>query len=231
MTEHQLDVRLRAVTRTLDEYAPAFDPTVLRTAPRRSGRRHTILVLAAAAALAAVTAAPAAISALRDLFEVELVPELQAVVPDAAPPFLGPSAPLDVAGTVVPFRVRTIPMLGMPDGYHPRVDIRGGMVTVAYRGTMILLTQWPAAEVSTRISVVPAGGTADDVTAGGLSALWIAGTARGIFTVVGADGAIHKELFDVSGGALLWKNDGVAFLLQGARTREEAVRLAADVTP
>lgn len=231
MIEHQLESRLRTVARTLDAQAPAFDPAVLRTASRRSGGRHTIIALAAVVALAAVTATPAAISALRDLFEVELVPELQPVVPDAAPPFLGPRVPLDVAGASVSFRVRTIPLLGTPDGYHMREDIRGGMVTVAYGGTQTLLTQWRPADVNARIAVVPTSSTAEDVTVGRVSALWIAGTARGIFTVVGADGTIHKELFDVADGALLWEADGVAFLLQGAQTRQEAARLAASVTP
>ena len=83
----------------------------------------------------------------------------------------------------------------------------------------------------TRISVVPARGTANDVTVDGMSALWVAGSARGLFTVVGADGTIHKELFDVAQGALLWEDDGVAFLLQGAGTQDEAARLAANVTP
>ncbi len=228
MTERELELRLQAVARTLDTDAPAFDPALLRRASRYRAR-YTLVALAALTALAGLTAAPAAISALRDLFDVEVVPELQAVVPDAVGPYLGPPVSPDAAGTVVPFRIRTIPTLGTPDSYHMREDIRGGMVSVAYAGT--LLTQWQAADVSTRISVVPVNGTADEVTVGGLSALWIEGAARGVFTVVGADGAFHKELFDVADGALLWEEDGVAFLLQGAGTRDEAARLAADVTP
>ena len=230
MSEHELELRLRAVARTLDADAPVFDPRRLRRASRYRLRR-TLVALAAMAALAGVATAPVAISALRDLFDVEVVPELQAVVPDAAGPYLGPPVPRDVAGTVVSFRIRTIPTLGTPDSYHMREDIQGGMVTVTYRNTEILLSQWPAAEVRTRISVVPARGIAEDVTVDGMSALWVAGTARGLFTVVGADGAIHKEVFDVAQGALLWEDDGVAFLLQGAGTQDEAARLAANVTP
>ena len=229
MSEHELDLRLRAVARTLDADAPPFDVATLRVRPRRRAR-HALLVLAACAALAGIAAAPAAISALRDLFDVELVPELT-VAPDEVGPYLGPPVPFEVAQTSVAFRVRTIPSLGTPDGYHMRPDIKGGMVTVAYGREGISLSQWQAADVGTRISVVPAGGTADEVAVGGLSALWIAGTARGLFSVIGADGAVHKELFDVAEGALLWESDGVAFLLQGAGTRDGAARLAADVTP
>ena len=227
MSEHSLEARLQMVARALDADAPAFDPAVLRAARRHP--RRTVIMLAVAA-LAVATAAPAAISALRDLFDVELVPELTEA-PNAVGPYLGPPVPFEVAKTSVAFRVRTIPALGTPDSYHMRPDIKGGMVTVAYGGSRILLSQWQAADVGTRISVVPAGGTADEVSIGGLSALWIAGTARGLFSVIGADGAVHKELFDVADGALLWEDAGVAFLLQGAGTKDEAARLAADVAP
>jgi hypothetical protein len=59
------------------------------------------------------------------------------------------------------------------------------------------------------------------------SALWIEGTARGTFTLIGADGGVHRERFDVDAGVLLWKEDGIAFLLQGAESRLDATRLAA----
>jgi len=41
----------------------------------------------------------------------------------------------------------------------------------------------------------------------------------------------EHELFDVAAGALLWQHDGVAFLLQGAGTKDEAAQLAAAVRP
>ncbi len=165
MSEHELELRLRGVARALDAAAPTFDPASLRTESRRRWP-HMLIALAAVAALAAVTAAPAAISALRDLFEVELVPELQAEVPGTARggPFLGEPVPRDVAATVVPFGIRTIAAFGAPDAYYGREDIRGGMVIVAYDGTRILLAQWRPADVNTRVSVVPVSGTADDVT-------------------------------------------------------------------
>ena len=45
--------------------------------------------------------------------------------------------------------------------------------------------------------------------------MWIEGAARGTFTLIGADGAVHRESFEVGPGALLWSDDGMAFLLQG----------------
>ena len=72
-------------------------------------------------------------------------------------------------------------------------------------------------------------GTAEELEAGGLRLLWIAGAARGTFTLIGADGTEHREAFDVEDGALLWREGGLAFLLQGAGEKETAVRLASAV--
>jgi hypothetical protein len=52
--------------------------------------------------------------------------------------------------------------------------------------------------------------------------LWLDGAARGTFTVVGAD----REAFHVGTGALLWQDDGTAYLLQGAGTKAAALELA-----
>ena len=176
-----------------------------------------------------MAAAPAAVSALRHLFDVDEVPALGPLAPDVAPPFEGRLVPVDAVQAAAPFRVRTITSLGAPDAAHVRDDIAGGMVTLTYGGGRILLTQWRATDVHARIAVVPVSGTAEDVTVGGLPALWIEGTARGTFTLVGADGAIHRESFEVSPGVLLWNDDGMAFLLQGAGPKADAIQLAAQL--
>lgn len=59
--------------------------------------------------------------------------------------------------------------------------------------------------------------------------MWIEGDARGTFTLVGADGAVHRESFEISPGALLWRKDGMTFLLQGSESKDGATRLAAEV--
>jgi hypothetical protein len=46
---------------------------------------------------------------------------------------------------------------------------------------------------------------------------------------VGADGTVHRESFEVGAGVLLWKRDGMSFLLQGATSKDAAFGLAADV--
>jgi hypothetical protein len=220
MTE--LELRLSRVARALDAEAPALDPGVLRAAGRR---RRLLLVLAAGAALAGLAGAPAAVSALADLFDVEPVPALGPVAPDVTPPFLGRATTLDEARASLPFPLRTLPSLGTPDVYV-RDDIAGGAVMLVYGGG-IQLMQWPSDRIDARIAVVPVDGRAEDVSAGGLRALWVVGAARGTFTLVGADGTVHKERFDVADGALLWSDAGASFLLQGAGAKEDALALAA----
>jgi hypothetical protein len=68
-------------------------------------------------------------------------------------------------------------------------------------------------------------------TVGNLRPLWIEGTTRGTFTLIRADGAVHRESFEVGTGVLLWKADAMTFVLQGAASKAEAMRLAADVEP
>jgi hypothetical protein len=227
MSEHQLELRLQAVARSLDSVAPTFDASVLPDGrPRRVRRR--VVGIAAALALAGALA-PAAVSGLSDLFGVDEVKELGPVPPDVAGPlplFEARSITLDDLDKA-PFAVHMLPSAGPATAAYMRDDIAGGMVTLAY-GDGLLLTQWPDKRIDTRITIVPTSGTAENVKIGKLPGLWIEGTSRGVFTLIGADGTVHKERFDVEKGALLWKRDGVALLLQGAGSEELAVKLAAE---
>jgi hypothetical protein len=227
MTEHELELRLQAAARALDADAPAFDPARLRRVPPR--RLRTTAVAFVAVAALGVAAAPAAISGLRSLFGVDEVTELGPVPYGVAAPFEGRQVSAEDVAEYPPFRVRLIASLGSPDAAYVRDDIAGGMVTIRYGH--LLLTQWREADVDARIAIVPASGVAEDVEVGRLPALWIEGTARGTFTLVGADGTIHRERFDVDAGALLWKADDMACLLQGAGTKGEATSFAARVDP
>lgn len=226
MSEQQLELRLRAVARTLDAHAPSLDVGRLPAGSRRA-RRMRVVALVAAVGLLAVAAAPTAVSALRHLFDVEEVSELGPIPYGVAPPFEGRLVEVDEVQAAAPFPVRQLDSLGAPDAAHVRDDVAGGLVSLTYEQGRIVLTQWRVSDVQAGIAVVPVSGTAEDVTIGDLSGLWLEGAARGTFTLVGADGAIHREAFEVSPGALLWKRAGMAFLLQGAGSRESAVRLAA----
>ena len=207
MSEHELELRLRAVAHALDAQAPVLDPATLHaSAPRRVGR--WVVAIAVLAAVAGTVAAPVGVSALTDLFDVDSVSELGPVPADVAPAFGGRQVQLTEAQRTVAFRIRTIASLGVPEAVYVRDDIVGGMVTVAYHDGRTRLTQWALADVSAGATVVPSSGAAEEVELAGRRALWIEGTARGTFTVTGADRAIHHELFDVAAGALLWQDDG-----------------------
>jgi hypothetical protein len=175
----------------------------------------------------AVIAAPAAVSAYQHLFDVDEVPELGPLAPGVAAPFPGRTVPVDTVQAETPWRVRKVSSLGAAAEARVRDDITGGMVTLVYGP--VLLTQWRTADVSARIALVPVEGKAEDVTVGDSPALWIEGTARGTLTLIGADGTTHRESFDVGGGVLLWKAGELTFLLQGAGSKPDAIRLAGDV--
>jgi hypothetical protein len=230
MAEHELELRLRAAARELDARAPAFDVGRLRSVPRRRLRRR-VVAFACVVALVGVAAVPAAVSAFQHLFDVDEVSELGPLAPGVAPPFEGRSVPANEVQASVPFRVRMIASLGAADEARVRDDIKGGMATIVYRGGAILLTQWRTADVAGRIALVPVSGAAEDVTVGDLPALWIEGTARGTFTLIGADGTVHRESFDVGTGVLMWNDEAMTFLLQGAGSKSEAIRLSAEIDP
>jgi hypothetical protein len=227
VAEQELELRLRAVAGELELQAPAFDVDLLPAAPRRS-RRGRAVVLVGVVALAAAVSSPA-VSALRHLFDVDALEELGPLAPGVAPPFTGRSVPVGAVGASVPFPVRGIASLGAPDDARVRDDIAGGMVTLVHQGGRIRLTQWRTSDVQARIALVARSGVVEDVTVDALPALWIEGTARGSFTLIGADGAVHRESFDVGTGVLLWKDAGMTFLLHGVVSKSEALSLAAEV--
>ena len=189
MAEHELELRLRAAARELDAQAPAFDLGLLRSrassADSRKGRRARVR-------RRAWPASPRRRPRSRRYSICSTSTRCRSsapLAPGVAPPFAGRSVPVDAVQASVPFRVRMIPSLGAPDEARVRDDITGGMVTIAYEGGRILLTQWRTTDVHARIALVPVSGAAEDVAVGDLPALWIEGTARGTFTLIGADGA------------------------------------------
>jgi hypothetical protein len=225
MADRAFETRLHDVARRLDDDAPAFDLGRLQGAPRRRPRGKVVALVC----IVAVITAPVAVSAYRHVFDVDEVPELGPLPYGVTAPFPGRTVPADAVQAETAWLVRTIPSLGAADEARVRDDITGGMVTLVYDGGRMLLTQWRSADVSARIALVPVSGKAEDVHVGDVPALWIEGTARGTFTLTGADGTTHRESFEVGGGILLWKAGEMTFLLQGAGSKVDAIRLAGDV--
>ena len=223
MTE--LEARLHAAAATLDASAPRFDPALLTERPRR--RRLLVAAAVVAAVAAGVVAQPDARSAVERFLGIETVEDLGPVEHGVAPPILGVELSPVAAEELVPFAMQDLDALGEPDFVYGRLDVRGGMISLLWNGGVVL-TEWPDDRVDATVTVAN-GGAAEQVSVGGRAAVWVEGEARGTFTVTGADGALHRETFRVEDGALLWSDGGVGFLLQGAGSRERAVRLASSV--
>jgi hypothetical protein len=228
MTERELEQRLVATARALDEKAPVFDVARLQGRPQREFRRSVVIIACVVALLCAI-AAPAAVSAFEALFDVKRVPALSSTEPGVTPPYAGRRVAVETLRVSVPFGVRMISSLGPPDEARVRDDISGGMSTVVYKDEGLLLSQWRTTDIHPRIALVPDAGHVEDVQVGPHPGLWIEGSARGTFVLTGADGTTHRERFEVSSGALLWQADGMTFLLQGAGSKDVAIGLAAKV--
>jgi hypothetical protein len=229
MTERELERRLQAAAVALGAEAPAFDRARLRK-PRHRRIRRSVVIIACVVGLVCAVAAPVGISAFRGLFDVDEVPALTPREPGVAPPYAGRTVDIETLRYTVPFGVRMITSLGSADEARVRDDISGGMVTVVYRDEGVLLTQWRTTDVQSRIALIPDAGRAEDVRVGPHPGLWTEGSARGTFTLIGADGTTHRERFQVRSGALLWHAGAMSFLLQGAGSKEDAIRLAAGVS-
>jgi hypothetical protein len=227
MTDHELDLQLRRAASALDALAPPFDVARL-PAPARVRIRVARAAVVCVLALILVGAASAAVGSIRSLFVVDEVAGLAPHEPGVAPPFAGREVPLSAASHFVPFRTRTIPSLGAPSQAHVRDDVGGGMLTLGY-GDGVRLMQWRSSDVSARIALVPLEGEAEHLEIGQADALWVEGTARGTFTLVGADAAVHREHFEVGSGTLLWTRGAMTYLLQGAADKADAARLAAEL--
>jgi len=200
-------------------------PGAYRVRVLRALRRlRVLLALALVAAGLGVLASPAGsalgrLLGLVDGVDVRTVPALEQPPPDVAPSYRG--LPAELGDALI------VGELGLPHEVYRRIDIAGDVATLVYDD--VVLAQWPVRDVRAEIEVVLETGRAQEVSVGGVTGVWIAGEARGIYTFVGADGADHHEAFAVTDGILLWQLDDTALRLEGAGSRDAAVRLAESV--
>jgi hypothetical protein len=200
-----------------------------------------------AAALATVLAAAALLLALS--------PEARAVVAErlglpgvgithvpAVPPNLGSSLNLGERVTLDEARRRSafsllVPGLDQPDAvYIGRGDMvsmvyaeRPGLPADARTGVALLFTQVRGTVQHDAFGKGLGPDTRlEELTVNGGRGFWISGAPH-MFFYRDSQGTIRDELVRLAGNTLVWEQSGLTLRLEGARDREEALRIAAGV--
>jgi hypothetical protein len=70
--------------------------------------------------------------------------------------------------------------------------------------------------------------TVEFLTVNGGRGYWIAGAPHQ-FLYLDRDGTIRDETLRLAGDTLLWEQDGRTLRIEGARSRDEALRIAASI--
>jgi RNA polymerase sigma factor (sigma-70 family) len=190
-------------------------------------RREVAVFAAIAAVLAAILAAsPAARAAARALLEllpgttVVQVGELHQPDADVSPTYAGEPATVERARATLGFDVRLLD--GQPSAIWLRNDVQDGMVTLMYGDVSV--TEWLALGTAADFEVI--GDEVKRVRLSGVTAIWVGGRGRAVYTFTGADGLPHREALAVEKPVLLWQRHGIAFRLTGATSVGRAIRAA-----
>lgn len=144
------------------------------------------------------------------------------------------------AGASFPVLVPTLPELGPPDEVYVASRPPGGMVSFVYRarpgtpaadaaGVRFLLTEFRG-DLNPGFfqKGIGPGTTLEQVTVNGAPGYWIAGRPHEFF-YQDANGSFASERIWLAGNTLIWNHNGVTFRLEGARTKDEALRIAASL--
>lgn len=153
-----------------------------------------------------------------------------------------PLASVDAARAAVRYSVLvpTAPELGTPDGVYlaPRPD--SGQVTLVYRarpglpeapgaGLALLFSQFEGRlEPALSGKSLGPGSRLEQVTLDGRPAYWISGEPHQFYYRDRSSAVIAEEV-RLAGNVLLWEQAGLTLRLEGAPTREQALRIAASV--
>jgi len=220
--------------RTLYELAAAtrYPPTpdlsarVVAAIPPRHRRRRLVAIAIAIAvvALGVAFAVQPARSAILDWLgfgpiEVQRVAKLPAV-PHTPRPSLGRATTLADASRQAGFRILVPP--GQPDG----VFVGAGEVTLVYG--RLLLSELRGRDVFVARKVVGPGTRAEDVRVAGAPGLWLSGAPH-LFAYLDANGAFRQGRIHLAGNTLLWEHGTLILRLEGAKTKTQALRIAASV--
>ena len=145
---------------------------------------------------------------------------------------LGQRVTLDEARERVPYEVVIPERLGAPDSVYVRRDYPRQVVSLAY-GTRdelrYLFTQFRG-DVR-RIEFykgLPPGTQIERLTVDGGRGYWIAGEVH-VFGFVDESGQLRMEEMRLAGNVLLWERGDLTLRVEGARTKAEALAIAASV--
>jgi hypothetical protein len=139
-----------------------------------------------------------------------------------------------------PVLVPTLPDLGPPDAVYVGIPPVGGQVAlvwlgrpalppVAQTGVGLLLTEFTGRLDPTFLKKIPGEGTRlKGVTVDGNQGYWFEGDPHE-FAYQDANGQFTTATTRLAGNVLIWEQGGVTFRLEGARTEDEALRIAASV--
>ena len=209
--------------------------------PRHRARPLVVGVLAAAVvASGALAVSPTARSEVRGWLDalpgvdVERVEALPSFPADAAPPFLGEPVTLDAARTAVDWDLRlpVLDELGAPSEVYFRNDVPGGIVTLVYGlEPRARLSEWRGSISSASFQLESGTSLVESVAVRGGEGVWLEGHVQATYTFVGADGGLHREALPVAGNVLLWQEGAVAFRLETAASKENALAVAESVAP
>ena len=237
------------VTERLDDVggALAFPPTpelagpVLARISRGRRRRRGLVVTLAALAVAAaavLAASPGARSAILRLVgvggvRIERVGELPEVDAVRRPVF-GREVSLDEARRRAGFAIGlpTLDGLEEPDAVYFRGYPEGGTVTLLYGSRdepRLALSQWHGRTVEpVAVKLVPPGTTVDYVRFGDALGVWLAGAPH-VFFGYDRSGRPFGETAYLAGNVLVWERGPVAYRLEAAVSRADAITIAASV--
>lgn len=152
----------------------------------------------------------------------------------------GPPLTLDEARRRVPYPilVPTLPELGAPDEVYVGSAPVEGQVALVYRprpdrplggAVGLLVTQFRGAtDPGLFKKIVDPATTVESLTVNGGRGYWIAGAPHQ-FLYLDQDGAVRAETLRLAGDTLLWEQDGRTLRIEGARSRDEALRIAASL--
>lgn len=138
---------------------------------------------------------------------------------------LGTQTTLDTARAKLGFRPVLLSGSGSPAVYYEPFPA-GGQIGLAYPRGIVVTEVQGRLETRFLAKFLPPGTTADALTIDGGRALWIHGAPHQ-YAYLDRQGNIHTDSVRTAGDVLLWHRDDLLIRLEGARSRQQAVALAA----